>query len=548
MLIKTNSADSSYTVAKSALSFLSGTALSRISGLARDMSMAFFFGTSPSIAAFLVALRLANLLRRIFGEGALLNSFIPHFESYRNDNPKQAAEFFRDTFFSLIFFLSLFIGGLEIILYFSKTAFALSPENQQILQLIMIILPGTLFICLFSICSALLHCEKFFFLSGISPLAYNSIWIAAVLIFRHHLPEKAATGLSLGITLAFLAQWFITLPKTISLIKKHLSWKEIFQCHLFSLEIRNMFYSLSLGIIGVTAAQINTAVDTLFARFASLEGPAYLNYAIHLQQLPLALFGIGISSALLPPLSRAIKSNRPQEYNQLLEFSLSIALLLIIPCTIAIYAVGGSCVNFIFGRGNFDQASTYHTILCLWGYGCGLLPMVVSLLLAPAFYAMKDYHTPMLASLFSILVNLALNILFVCFFHLGPESLALSTSLAAFCNAGMLYRGLSQKTSIAFSSSFFYSTLNTTVCAGLAGIVTLFIGYGFLNDPTLAILWGLEVGFMRDFSDQLFQFVGQAFAFCSFFILFAVGFKNKQLSELIQKMPRKKKSSNNDEF
>lgn len=496
--------------------------------------MAFFFGTNPSVAAFLVALRLSNLLRRIFGEGALLNSFIPYFESIRNGNPRQAAEFFRDTFFSLLMILIFLIGAIEISIYLSTLLFEISPDNLQILQLIMIILPGVIFICLFSLCSGLLQCEKNFFLTGVSPIAFNAIWIASVWIFRDQAPEKAVIGLSFGMIFAFFSQWGLTFPKTICILRNHLSWKEFLKLRLFSSEIRKMLSSLSLGIIGVTAAQINTALDTVFARFSSLEGPAYLNYAIHLQQLPLALFGIGLSSALLPPLSRAFKSDNLQQYNRLLEFSLSIALFMILPCTIAIFTIGGSGINLIFGRGEFSADSTIHTISCLWGYGLGLIPMVITLLLAPAFYAKKDYRTPMIASLLSISLNLFLNIVLVFGFHQGPESLAAATSISALCNAWLLYRQLSLKTGIQLSSPFFYSTLNTTLSAIFAGLATLCIGHWLLDDPTISLMFGWETYFIRDFSLQIVQFAGLFLTFSIGFILSAILLKNKQLADLFK--------------
>jgi putative peptidoglycan lipid II flippase len=160
---KQSNEDNPQTITKSAIKFASGTFLSRIGGLFRDMSMAFCFGTDPAIAAFLVAFRFANLLRRVFGEGALLNSFIPHFESYREDNPKHAAQFFRDNFFSLMLLLVILIGFIELVLFFWLTFGDIITSNQDIVSLTMIMLPGLLFICLFSICSALLQCEKSFF-------------------------------------------------------------------------------------------------------------------------------------------------------------------------------------------------------------------------------------------------------------------------------------------------------------------------------------------------------------------------------------------------
>ncbi|HEX2583031.1 MAG TPA: lipid II flippase MurJ, partial [Chlamydiales bacterium] len=338
------------TLAKSAFSFLSGTLLSRVSGVMRDMSMAFFFGTSASIAAFLVALRFATLLRRLFGEGALLNGFIPHFEEKRRLDPKGAALFFRDVFFSMLFLLLVLIGSGELLLYQWIDA---SP----IVYLVMLILPGVLFVCLFGICSALLHCEKCFFLTGVAPVAYNAIWLSAVWIFRNERPELAAIGLAISISLAFFCQWFMTVPKTASFVFQFLSWKEWVQPRFFSAEIRRMLASLSLAVLGVTAVQLNTAIDTLFARLSSLEGPAYLNYAIHLQQLPLALFGIALSSALLPPLSRAFQAENQALAKQLLESAVSNALLLILPCTAAIFALGRVSVNLLLGRGDFTAVS-----------------------------------------------------------------------------------------------------------------------------------------------------------------------------------------------
>ena len=61
------SIDTPNVITKSAKQFFYGTFLSRISGFFRDAILAFFFGASPIIAAFMVAFRFSNLLRRLFG-------------------------------------------------------------------------------------------------------------------------------------------------------------------------------------------------------------------------------------------------------------------------------------------------------------------------------------------------------------------------------------------------------------------------------------------------------------------------------------------------
>lgn len=518
-------------IVKSAIKFASGTFLSRIGGLARDMSMAFCFGTDPAIAAFLVAFRLANLLRRIFGEGALLNSFIPHFESFRESSPKNAAQFFRDTFFSLMFLLVIVIGLCELTLFFWFTFGNMSPGNQEIVFLTMIMLPGLLFICLFSLCSGLLQCEKSFFLTGIAPLIFNAIWIGSIWIFSNDDRQKAVIYLSISVTFAFLLQWLITFPKTISFLRSYLSWKELMKGSFFSKDIYSMISSMSMVVIGVGATQINSGIDVIFARYASLEGPAYLNYAIHVQQLPLALFGIGISTALLPSLSRALQDFN--QYKRLLNFSISTAIFFLASCCIAIFVLGGSGLNLIYGRGDFNNESIIQTTFCLWGYGLGLIPMGINLLIAPAFYAKKDYWTPTKASFISLSINIILNFLFVFIFQYGPASLAISTSLAACFSTGFLLRRLSKEIGINLFSSIISTTFKIVTLSIVAAVFTFFVEYLIFNEMSTLILFGkVKTLFTRNFKEQIIVFFVLSVTYISSFVLLARVLKIKEIFNL----------------
>ena len=97
--------DSSTTITRSAKRFFSGTAISRMTGLVREVGMAAAFGTHPVVAAFWMAFRFANLLRRLFGEGALNAAFVPHFESLRKQDSSLAARFFYDLTMGVTFLL-----------------------------------------------------------------------------------------------------------------------------------------------------------------------------------------------------------------------------------------------------------------------------------------------------------------------------------------------------------------------------------------------------------------------------------------------------------
>lgn len=522
------------TIIRSAMHFLSGTFLSRIAGLFREVAMAFCFGATPAIAAFLVGYRFANLMRRLFGEGSLLAGFSPHFETARKESPEKAAVFFRDLFASLSFFLLALIGVLEFGLYSWWKWGGSSVDTQEILSLTMLMLPGVLFICLYALFSALLQSEKKYFLPGIAPVMFNVVVLAAIWWVRDWASMEAMVGLSLSVVVAFFFQWLMVIPSAFQFLRPHLTLRQWLQAKLFSSELRHMASAIALTVIGVGAVQINAALDTVFARFASLSGPAYLNYAMRLYQLPLALFGISLSSALLPPLARAIQGGALDHYQRLLRFALNRSFSLMMPCTVGILVLGGSAVNLVYGHGEFDLDATLNTVICLWGYGIGLVPAVFVLLLAPAFYAEKDYRTPLYASLLSVALNTALNGFLVFGLEWGASSIALATAVSAAFNCQYLASKLTKKIGPIFDRGTLWSFAKTSAAALIAGGVTLALGSFLLGDPSIKIfLHEPSLFFPRELFDQVLHFAILGGAFVLIFFSYAWMFKIQEVLELL---------------
>ncbi|PIS02024.1 MAG: murein biosynthesis integral membrane protein MurJ [Chlamydiae bacterium CG10_big_fil_rev_8_21_14_0_10_42_34] len=414
--------DTSHSILRSARSFLAGTALSRVSGLFRDIAMAISFGSSPEVAAFMVSYRLANLFRRLLGEGNLQAGFIPHFTALKENG----GQFYRDTTYSMGLILIFTVLALEGI------CLGLMPvvgsDWAQIIELSMWMIPGLFFICLYGLNSSLLQCQKKFFLPAVAPVLFNFIWIGAV-FYR---PD--VRFLSIAITAAFAGQWLVTVFEK----RKILPLKQWLRPHFFSPEFKKLLRPLMLGIVGVSAVQFNSALDAIFARLADLQGPAFLWYAIRIQQLPLALFGIALSGALLPPLSR---TEDPDHRKELLSHALKTSGALMLICTFGIFALGSVGVNLLYGHGDFSQLAVIQTTDCLWGYGLGLIPSVFVLILANRFYAEKNYKTPMRGSLIAVGANIAFNAFFVFGLGWGAISIAIATSLSAVLNAVILGKG-----------------------------------------------------------------------------------------------------------
>lgn len=475
--------DTVHTILRSASQFLSGTMLSRITGLLRDIAMAFAFGTHASVAAFLVAFRFSHLFRRLFGEGALQSAFTPQFEKLRHLSSEQASHFFRDLSLLLSVFLTVLIVFSMGLLGLSLTFGDFSEGNREILQLTITMMPSLLFICLFGLNAALLQCEKSYFIPGMAPVAFNLVWIVGVVCLWHLQPDIAMPYLAVFLNLACFAQWIVTVPRV---------WEILQQCdlksfwsgiNLASKDLKNFCKPLALGILGVGASQINSALDAVFARYASSEGPAYLWYALRIQQLPLALIGIAISGALLPPLSRAIKAGDLEKCRLFLNFALRKSLLLMIPIAVGIIAVGEKAIALLYARGDFDSSSVHYTTQCLWGYGFGLVPMALVLIMAPAFYAQENYRLPTLASLVAVICNMIFNFIAVVVFKSGAWGIACATSLSSWINFFILAYVLSQNLGDYAKGVWwpFSAKIVASTFAGLMAVVVFGLGSG--NHP-----------------------------------------------------------------
>ena len=422
--------------------FFSGIFLSRISGLGRDLSMAYAFGASSTVAAFMIAFRFSNLLRRLFGEGPLQTAFIPHFEELRLKDPEKAYLLFKQVSLFLFFILVAITLLLETL--FGVTTFLglLSKNNQEILFLTAWLLPCLIFICLYGLNVSLLQCHNAFFIPSVAPALSNILWIGGALYLKNVFPEEAMKALVKWVFCGFVLQWIATMPLTLKYIKG--AGKNDLRRQLFrpGKEVKKLAKFFSLGAVGVGAMQVNACIDPVFARISDLSGPVYLWYAIRFQQLALAVFGIAATSTLIPVLSRAIKEGKREKGQEIFSFGSRRILTVMIPCTFAVFACGSGVIDFIFGRGSFSSDAVWKTSLCLSAYGAGLLPAVFVLYQSAVLYAEGNFRTSTLYSIIAVGINIGLNIFFTLTLALGPVSTALATSLSTWCNFFILRRTL----------------------------------------------------------------------------------------------------------
>ena len=508
--------------------FFSGVFLSRLSGLGRDLSMAFIFGDHASIAALMVAFRFSNLLRRLLAEGPFQSTFVPYFEGIRNKNPENANFFFRKLLILLIFLLVVITVIVEIGLGFILSHYSLSAGNYEIIVLIRWLFPSIIFICLYGLNASYLHCHDAFFIPSFAPFVCNCMWIMGVIYMRNHDPYLAMPTIAKFIVVGFMLQWLFTLPLTM----KHLvfRFKNCWNLRIPK-EVKMLLKSFAIGAIGVGALQINAFIDSLFARSADLRGPIYLWHSIRLQQLALAMLGIALVSTITPTLSRLIKAKETDNAKAVFSYGYKRILLIMIPCTFAIFALGAVSVNLIYGRGCFLDFARMQTTFCLWAYSLGLLPSTLVLLYSSLFFAHSNFRIPTKCSVYSVLINISLNALFIYIFKMGVVSIALSTSISAWLNVLMLQKAAKE---IGWDMRYTFSKISSILFASFLCLIFVIVIDHYMLDQTLTMLILQKTpSFAKSFSIQLIHFFILFAAFFGSLGSYMMIFKNEDFKELL---------------
>ena len=417
-------------VAHSAGMMSTAIALSRLTGLVREVVMAREFGAGFAFDAFLLGFRVPNLGRDLFAEGALSSAFVPTFTAVHRNQGQHEAERLSNLVTTT---LTLVVGAVCVaamflapqIVWLLAPGFTAVPEKFALaVRLTRIMMPFLLVITLSAQMSGVLNSCGSFGIPAVASVFFNlgSVGVGTVLGFwlGPRLGLSPIEGMSYGMVCGGLLQFLFQLPKVRSL-GFHLGF-----CFDWSHPgLRHILRLMLPGIVGNAAVLLNVVVNTAFASGLSdplrgHDGPvSWLAYALRFVQLPLALFGISFASAVLPSVSRSLASNDFEEFRRTISQSLAIILVLTVPSALTLIILGHPIVGAIYEGGRFDSYDTRQTALALACYATGLIGFAAVRMLNPVFYALSDARTPMLASLISVGLNVALPLLFLYVFHAG---------------------------------------------------------------------------------------------------------------------------------
>ena len=445
-------------------SFGSMTLISRILGFARDVVLARWFGAGLAMDAFVVAFKIPNFLRRLFAEGSFSLAFVPVLNEYKEQGDHAALRELIDAVTGallavLLVITALGVGGAGWIISIFAPGFLDQPQQWALATgLLRITFPYLLFIALTALAGGILNTLGRFAIPALTPALLNLSLITAAVVLSPYFDEPIK-ALAWGVLVAGVLQLLVQLPVLVRHQVMPRPWPNFRHPG-----VKRILTLMLPTLFGSSVAQINLLLDTVIASLLMVGSISWLYYADRLMEFPLGLFGVALSTVILPTLSRLHTRSDDREFIVTLNWALWMGWLIGLPSALGLAFLAEPIIASLFLYGAFGVTDVEMASMALITYCFGLPAFIGVKVLSPGFFSRQDAKTPVKVAVVALVTNMMLNVVFVVallfvntgghwtggFFealantpglHLG---LAFASSLTAWLNAGLLWWNLSK--------------------------------------------------------------------------------------------------------
>lgn len=412
------------------------TFISRMMGFIRDMVLAALFGAEAGMDAFIVAFKIPNFMRRLFAEGAFSQAFVPVLAEYQKTRTVAEVRLFLariagslGTILSVVTMVGVIASPLIIFIF----APGFGPDaSRSVLasEMLRITFPYLMLISLTGMAGAILNTYGYFGVPAVTPVLLNISMILCALYLSPQLSQPIV-GLAWGVLFAGIAQLVFQIPFLYHrrlLVKPRLMMSDP--------GVRRVMKMMVPALFGVSIAQINLLVDTVFASFLQVGSVTWLYYTDRLTDFPLGVFGVAIATVILPHLSRRHAEQSVEHFSKALDWGLRLLLLIGLPSGLGLAFFAMPLVASCFAYGHFSSFDLIQTQKSLITLGLGVPAFMLVKVLASGFYAQQNIKTPVKIGVIAMGVNTLLCALFI--IPLAHAGLALASSLASYVNCGIL--------------------------------------------------------------------------------------------------------------
>lgn len=502
--------------------------VSRLTGLLRDQVMAVVFGAGFATDAFNVAFRVPNLLRDLLGEGSMTRSLVRTFTDYdRNRGAEEAWELGRQLMLSLLLVLTVLcaIGWVfapQIVHFmaggFEKVQQELGGYSKLGLTTLLtrVMLPFLPAVVLAAVAMGMLNARERY---GVSQLASAVLNLSMVVVGIGLIPLMRAFGqpamlaMAIGVLVGGVLQFVYQLPPLYQLgFRLRWEWPR------WHPGVRRVALLMIPATVGSAGWQINTVVNTLIASHLQQGSVSWLYYALRLQQLPVGVLGASLGMVSMTKQAYAMAESDLGRFKETLESSLRLVIVATLPAVAWLVVLSQPLVALLFEHGRFGAGDTVQTAGALVMYSLGVPGAAGVNVMVGAFYALDAPWLAVRASVVSVGVNLALNLLFVgplAFLGLGHRGLALASSVAVTINLLQLLFYIRRRVGRFGGRRILDSFLRAGAASLLAGLACwaalLSLGSAWRRGPLVegavvlagsVLLMGLTWGLMRLFRVQ----------------------------------------------
>jgi putative peptidoglycan lipid II flippase len=412
---------------------------SRLLGVLRTIVIANAFGSSPELDAYNIAFRVPDLIFQVLAGATLGSAFIPVFARLYRREGEAAAWRLASRVLNIVTVATAVLCAVAFVLapvLVPMLAPGLGEDigrrdelMDEAVELTRIMLLSPLLFAVSGIITGILNARQRFFLPALSPMLYNLAIIFGAVFLADELGVK---GLAVGVVIGAGLHLGIQVP---GLFRERMRYEPGFGWG--DAAVREVARLMGPRVVGLAAAQVNFVITGFFASKVGSAAISNLTYAWLLAGLPLALFGMALSTAAFPRLADQAADEDMESLTATISRVLRVIMFLTVPAALGLAILREPATVVLLERGEFLRNNSLVTAAALGWYCMGIVPQAGIEIHSRGFYALGDTKTPVVLAVIAVAVNLALSA--ALWREYGTEGLAFSVSTAAWLEWGLLY-------------------------------------------------------------------------------------------------------------
>jgi len=449
------------------------TILSQVLGLAREMIIASYFGTSAELDMLLVALAIPLMFSSILFM-AIPSASIPFLQDVGYGKSTRG-KIINTSYFKVTTLLILAISvAVFITLPLSRNILAKNLSGYQIDSVIgygrlfCLIIPFKAYEAVFR---SLLHIRRNFIFPALTNLGFNVMIIAVIVAL---FPSLASRAFVLAWLMGTFAQVILVAIPSYFIYKRD-------EISPSSLKFNAAGYTRFLGVIiliesmGLIIAPFDRYIGSIYLQAGYVSA---INYADIVNLFPLRIFIFSITTAIFPILSEKAAGKNLLEFSRTYHKSIAICIMIILPISVFALIFKHEIIGLLFERGNFVVRSREITVEILQYYLFGLLFSAFFYIQSRTFYALKLWRPLSIVKFSGLILKCFLGILLI----KSNWALAIgggTIAMYAFCFFLLEYY-LIFKTNLRYSDQdmrlLFKAAVNGLAAVGLFVVIQLLFG------------------------------------------------------------------------